>query len=88
MSMHKPSGGMGFVSKQEPPQADRWTVFVKTFGVLLLLYIFLLSIGFIETGFKTAGKSLAEGLISSTTNRTKRLRHSPSTATWGRIDRS
>ena len=53
---------------REPKKPARWEALVRTIGVLALLYIFLLSIGFIETGFKTAGKSLAEALISSTTN--------------------
>jgi sodium-dependent phosphate cotransporter len=56
------------VSTPEPEKSPRWFVLARTLGVLMLLYAFLLSIGFIETGFKTAGKPLAEALISSTTN--------------------
>lgn len=41
---------------------------LRTAVVLGLLYIFLISIGLIEVGFKTAGKSFAEALIRSTTN--------------------
>jgi sodium-dependent phosphate cotransporter len=36
--------------------------------VMVLLYLFLLAITFIETGFKSAGKPLAEALIATTTN--------------------
>lgn len=64
----EPPANLGFVASSEPPEASRWGGVVKGLGVAALLYIFLLSIGFIETGFKTAGKPLAEALISSTTN--------------------
>jgi sodium-dependent phosphate cotransporter len=40
----------------------------RLFSIVGLLYIFLLSIGIIESGFKIAGQPLAEALISSTTN--------------------
>ncbi len=56
------------MTKPEPEPSKRWLGIVKTLGVFALLYVFLVSIGFIETGFKTAGKPLAEALISSTTN--------------------
>ncbi|MFQ5600180.1 MAG: Na/Pi symporter [Candidatus Krumholzibacteriia bacterium] len=50
------------------PSGFGWSRIVRVLSVLGLLYIFLLSIGFIETGFKTGGKPLAEALISTTTN--------------------
>ena len=62
------TGELGFVTRPEPESSQRWLGVVKTLGVFALLYVFLVSIGFIETGFKTAGKPLAEALISSTTN--------------------
>jgi sodium-dependent phosphate cotransporter len=50
----------------EPPSRSRgW---FRLALVLSLLYVFLLAITFIETGFKTAGKPLAEALIATTTN--------------------
>jgi len=57
-------------AKAAPPdeptsRAQGWLRFVL---VMVLLYIFLLAITFIETGFKTAGKPLAEALIATTTN--------------------
>jgi sodium-dependent phosphate cotransporter len=53
-----------------PPAASssRGQGWLRLLLVLALLYIFLLAITFIETGFKTAGKPLAEALIATTTN--------------------
>jgi sodium-dependent phosphate cotransporter len=41
---------------------------LRSFSIVGLLYIFLLSIGIIESGFRIAGQPVAEALISSTTN--------------------
>lgn len=60
------------VSATEREALDRrrpvWSVLLRILAVLGLLYLFLVSIGLIEVGFKTAGRPLAEALIRSTTN--------------------
>jgi sodium-dependent phosphate cotransporter len=67
-SSRKPPSDVSRPPTDDSDERPRWVVFMRTLMVLALLYLFLLSIGFIETGFKTAGKPLAEALISSTTN--------------------
>lgn len=58
----------GPIPKATPPSRGAAYRTLRFFSVVALLYIFLLSIGIIEAGFRIAGQPVAEALISSTTN--------------------
>ncbi len=59
------SMGPGLPVPEETSDSKGWVRFLL---VMVLLYLFLLAITVIETGFKTAGKPLAEVLLATTTN--------------------
>ena len=56
-------------SRHVPPSAiQRVPPFVRLLGIVLVLYVFLSSVGLMGAGFKSMGRSFAERLIEATSN--------------------